>query len=59
MCSLLAHQHLKRQLKPISAYPSKKSIDILVNDGDDINLSYDEVTELWTSGDGMNFKVNA
>ena len=45
MCSLLAHQHLKRQLKTIVLYPSKKSIDILVNDGDDIHLNYDEATE--------------
>ncbi|MEI8641655.1 hypothetical protein P4S68_13280 [Pseudoalteromonas sp. Hal099] len=56
---LKLHQHLKRQLKSIVLYPSKKSIDILVNDGDDIHLNYDEDTEVWTSGDGMSFKVEA
>ena len=54
---LKLHQHLKRQLKTIVLYPSKKSIDILVNEGDDIHLSYDENTEIWTSGDEMSFKV--
>lgn len=54
---LKLHQHLKRQLKTIVLYPSKKSIDILVNEGDDIHLNYDENTEIWTSGDEMSFKV--
>ncbi|MBB1275816.1 recombinase family protein [Pseudoalteromonas sp. SR43-3] len=55
---LKLHQHLKRQLKTIVLYPHKKSIDILVNDDDDIHLSYNEDTEVWTSGNGMSFKVD-
>lgn len=52
---LKLHQHLKRQLKSIVLSPCKKSINILVNNGDDIHLSLDEKTGAWTSDDGMGF----
>ena len=54
---LKLHQHLKRQLKTIVLSPDKKSIDILLNEGDDIHLSYDEKTNIWFADNGMSFKV--
>ena len=54
---LKLHQHLKRQLKTIVLSPDKKTIDVLVNHGDDIHLSYDENTKVWSADNGMSFKV--
>ncbi|MBA6390009.1 recombinase family protein [Colwellia sp. BRX10-3] len=54
---LKLHQYLKRQLKTIVLHSNKTTIDILVNNGNNIHLNYSKDENLWTANNGMSFRV--
>jgi hypothetical protein len=51
------HQYLRRRLQSVTVGKDKHHIDIILKEGELIRLSKDSSSELWTDGQGLDFKV--